>query len=300
MIDQQEFIAALQPDSMRVKPGTSVHHGDLDPGFTGNLTKSKAKTWLKLSIEKLAKYQDMLYAQNIYALLIILQARDAAGKDSTIKHVMSGLNPQGCQVFSFKSPSAEELDHDYLWRSFKALPERGRIGIFNRSYYEEVLVVRVHPDFLEKQQLPASAKGKNIWAQRFTEINNFEKYLVQNGVLVLKFYLNLSKTEQKKRFLKRIQQPEKHWKFSIADSQERHFWDDYTHAYDDLLTQTSTDWAPWHIIPADHKWFTRLAVAYFIYEKLKSLNLAYPKVSEKHKRMLLNAQDLLLNEAELG
>jgi PPK2 family polyphosphate:nucleotide phosphotransferase len=268
---------------------------DFDPDFTGNFKKRGAKAWLQTGIEQLAQYQDILYAQNIYALLIILQARDAAGKDSTIKHVMSGLNPQGCQVFSFKQPSAEELDHDYLWRSFKALPERGRIGIFNRSYYEEVLVVRVHPELLAKQQLPPAAKGKQIWQQRFEEINNFEKYLVNNGVLVLKFFLNVSQEEQKERFLDRINRPDKNWKFSMADVKERQFWDEYQHAYEEMFTHTSTDWAPWHIIPADHKWFTRLAVAYFIYEKLHSLDLAYPSVSDTHRRALLQAKEQLLH-----
>ena len=239
---------------------------------------------------------NILYAQNTYALLIVLQAMDAAGKDGTIKHVMSGVNPQGCQVFSFKSPSAEELDHDYLWRSFKALPERGNIGIFNRSYYEEVLIVRVHREILEKQQLPPEAKKKDIWERRFEEINNFEKYLVRNGIIVLKFFLNVSKSEQKKRFLDRINRPEKNWKFSVSDAKERGFWDDYQKAYEDIFNNTSTKWAPWYIIPADHKWFTRFTVANIICDKLKSLNLAYPTVSEEHKQELLKAKEMLENE----
>jgi len=222
---------------------------------------------------------------------------DAAGKDSTIKHVISGINPQGCQVFSFKQPSTEELDHDYLWRSFKALPERGRIGIFNRSYYEEVLVVRVHPELLTRQQLPPQAKEKHIWKQRFEEINNFEKYLVNNGIIVLKFFLNVSKDEQKSRFLERIERPEKNWKFSVSDVKERGYWDDYMKAYGEAMTATSTDWAPWHIIPADHKWFTRLAVAYFIDEKLRSLNLAYPEVEPNHLQRLQDAKVLLEQES---
>lgn len=221
---------------------------------------------------------------------------DAAGKDSTIKHVMSGINPQGCQVFSFKQPSAEELDHDYLWRSFKALPERGRIGIFNRSYYEEVLVVRVHPELLERQQLPPSSKGKNIWQQRFEEINNFERYLVDNGIIVLKFFLHVSKTEQKERFLKRINRPEKNWKFSLSDAQERKHWDAYMKAYEAAITHTSTPWAPWHVIPADKKWFTRLAVAYFIYEKMQALNLSYPEVEPDHLQRLKEAKFVLETE----
>lgn len=292
----EKFLSDLDPASMLVTPGTQVKLKNFDPAFTGGLKKRNAKAWLQTGIEQLAEYQDILYAQNIYALLIILQARDAAGKDSTIKHVMSGINPQGCQVFSFKQPSTEELDHDYLWRSFKALPERGRIGIFNRSYYEEVLVVRVHPDLLEKQQLPSSAKGKHIWQQRFEDINHFEKYLVNNGILVLKFFLNVSKAEQQKRFLDRIDRPDKNWKFSMADVEERQFWDAYQQAYEAMFTHTSTDWAPWHIIPADHKWFTRLAVAYFIYEKLHSLNLAYPTISQAHRDALAQAKAKLLQD----
>jgi PPK2 family polyphosphate:nucleotide phosphotransferase len=292
----KEFIAALDPERMLVKPGTRVKLKDFDPSFTGKFKKSEAKELLPVGIEQLTAFQDMLYAQNIYALLLIFQAMDAAGKDSTIKHVMSGINPQGCQVFSFKQPSTEELDHDYLWRSFKALPERGRIGIFNRSYYEEVLVVRVHPELLAKQQLPPAAKGKHIWQQRFEEIKNFEKYLVSNGILVLKFFLNVSKDEQKARFLERIDRPEKNWKFSVSDVQERGYWDDYMKAYEEAITHTSTDWAPWHIIPANHKWFTRLAVAYFIDEKLRSLNLAYPELEPDHLERLQEAKLLLENE----
>lgn len=221
---------------------------------------------------------------------------DAAGKDGTIKHVMSGVNPQGCQVFSFKTPSAEELDHDYLWRCFKCLPERGRIGIFNRSYYEETLAVRVHPEFLAKQQLPAESKGKGIWKRRFEEINNFEKYLVNNGIIVLKFFLNVSKEEQKNRFLERIEIPEKNWKLSPNDAKEREFWDDYMEAYEDLFNHTSTSWAPWHIIPADNKWFMRLAVADIICAKLKELDLKYPTVSDNQKQELLKVKEMLENE----
>lgn len=289
-------MAVISPDKMLVKPGTRVKLKDFDPSFTGKLKKSEAKELLPIGIEQLATFQDILYAQNIYALLLVFQAMDAAGKDSTIKHVMSGINPQGCQVFSFKQPSTEELDHDYLWRSFKALPERGRIGIFNRSYYEEVLIVRVHPELLQKQQLPPQAKHKQIWSQRFEEINNFEKYLVDNGIIVLKFFLNVSKEEQKKRFLERIDRPEKNWKFSVSDARERAHWNDYMQAYEDAITHTSTDWAPWHIIPADHKWFTRLAVAHFIEEKLRSLNLTYPEVEPHHMERLQEAKVLLENE----
>jgi PPK2 family polyphosphate:nucleotide phosphotransferase len=292
----KDFVAALGPENMVVKPGTKVRLQDFDPSFTGKLKKQEAKKLLPVGIQQLAEFQDKLYAQNIYALLLVFQAMDAAGKDSTIKHVMSGINPQGCQVFSFKQPSTEELDHDYLWRSFKALPERGRIGIFNRSYYEEVLVVRVHPELLDKQQLPPQAKGKHIWKQRFEEINNFEKYLVSNGIIVLKFFLNVSKDEQKSRFLERIERPEKNWKFSVSDVKERGYWDEYMKAYGEAMTATSTDWAPWHIIPADHKWFTRLAVAHFIDEKLRSLNLAYPEVEPDHLQRLQDAKVLLEQE----
>lgn len=296
MMNRQEFIEKLGSDLMVATPGKQIKLKDYDPTYTGQFTKAEAKELLGWGVEQLAGFQDTLYAQNIYALLIIFQAMDAAGKDSTIKHVMSGINPQGCQVFSFKQPSAEELDHDYLWRSFKALPERGRIGIFNRSYYEEVLVVRVHPEFLEQQQLPPEAKGKHIWQQRYEDINNFERYLTNNGILLLKFFLNVSKKEQKKRFLERIDRPEKNWKFSLSDARERGYWDDYMKAYEEAFTHTSTDWAPWHIIPADHKWFTRLAVASFIYEKLRSLNLAYPEIEPDHQQRLQEAKRLL--EAE--
>ena len=238
----------------------------------------------------------MLVELKDYSLLIIFQAMDAAGKDSTIKHVMSGVNPQGCQVFSFKSPSEEELDHDYLWRSMKSLPERGRIGIFNRSYYEELLIVRVHPEILKKQQLPNFPKGDQIWKQRFEEINNFENYLVNNGVIVLKFFLNVSKAMQRKRFLARIDSPEKHWKFSASDVKERAFWDDYMNAYEQVFNHTSTESAPWYIIPADRKWFTRLVVADIICTKLQELNLQYPQLSEEYKQQLSAAKKNL--EAE--
>lgn len=293
-----ESFLNLDPKHFIAQPNTKIRLKDFDPAYAANLHRKEIDVdgLLRTSVEGLAQYQDILYAQNTYALLVIFQAMDAAGKDGTIKHVMSGLNPQGCQVFSFKAPSAEELDHDYLWRSFRALPERGRIGIFNRSYYEEVLVARVHPEILEKQQLPEESKDEKIWQRRFAEINNFEKYLVDNGIIVLKFFLNVSKEEQKQRFLKRINLPEKNWKFSVNDVKERAFWDDYMQAFEDAFTHTSTEWAPWHIIPADHKWFTRLAVAHFIYEKMKSLNLKYPTVNEAHRQQLLQAKALLENE----
>jgi len=270
---------------------------DFPPDWTPKgLDKDKAEDLLKEGIETLADLQDKLYAQDTYALLVIIQAMDAAGKDGAIKHVMSGINPQGCQVFAFKGPSAEELDHDYLWRCMKCLPERGRIGIFNRSYYEEVLVVRVHPEILAKQKLPDQYKNSKIWKQRFEQINNFEQYLVQNGVEVVKIFLNVSRDEQKRRFLDRIEQPEKNWKFSLADAKERGSWDDYMSAYEDMIRHTSTKHAPWHVIPADNKWFARLAVAAVIGEKLKSLKLAYPEIDGQQKEALAEAREALEGE----
>jgi len=285
-------------DVLRVPSGKKINlKKDYDPDFTGKwVKKEEAKEALTEGIQILAEMQDKLWAQDQYALLIILQALDAAGKDSTIKHVMSGVNPQGVDVHSFKVPSGEELDHDYLWRNFKALPARGRIGIFNRSYYEEVLVVRVHPEFLAGQKLPPSLKDKNIWNRRFEEINNFEKYLVDNGIIVVKLFLYVSKEIQKERFLERTLEPEKNWKFSAADMKERAFWDDYMAAYEDMFNHTSTEWAPWYIVPANHKWFTRLAVAAVLYNTMKSLNLAYPTVSEEQKQALLVAKEELEHE----
>ena len=257
------------------------------PDYTGGFkNKDDALEKLEGDIQSIAELQDVLYAQDQYALLLIFQAMDAAGKDGAIKHVMSGLNPQGCQVYSFKAPSAEELDHDFLWRCMKALPERGRIGIFNRSYYEEVLVVRVHPEILEHEKLPAKSKGKELWKERYEEINAFEHYLVRNGIIVLKFFLNLSREEQKRRFLQRIEQPEKNWKFSVDDAIERKHWDEYMNAYEEALRHTSTRSAPWYVIPADHKWFTRVAVADVLRKTLKSMKLAYPAVSKVRKAEL--------------
>ncbi|WP_341525343.1 polyphosphate kinase 2 family protein [Nostoc sp. UHCC 0302] len=288
----------MNHDAFIVPPNSKISlRKNYDPAYKTQFhEKTDAATKLQADIERLANYQNILYAQNTNALLIIFQAMDAAGKDSTIKHVMSGVNPQGCQVFSFKGPSDEELDHDYLWRTTRALPERGRIGIFNRSYYEEVLVVRVHPEILAKQQLPQLPQGNQIWKQRFEEINNFEKYLVNNGVIILKFFLNVSKSEQKKRFLDRIDSPEKHWKFSANDVKERAFWDDYMRAYEEVFNHTSTECAPWYIIPADRKWFTRLVVADIICTKLQNLNLQYPTVTEEHKQQLLQAKSILEQE----
>jgi PPK2 family polyphosphate:nucleotide phosphotransferase len=287
----------MNHDHFLVPPGKKIQLKDYDPDYTGEFeNKEQAEVKLREDVLRLASYQDVLYAQNTYSLLIIFQAMDASGKDSTIKHVMSGVDPQGCQVFSFKSPSAEELDHDYLWRSMKSLPERGRIGIFNRSYYEEVLVVRVHPEILSAQQLPPEAKTGDIWQRRFEEINHFERYLTHNGIVVLKFFLHVSKEKQRDRFLKRINTPEKNWKFSLNDVKERKHWDDYMAAYEDAFNHTSTAEAPWYIIPADNKWFMRTAVADVIITKLASLNLSYPTVSETHRQNLLKAKEMLEKE----
>jgi PPK2 family polyphosphate:nucleotide phosphotransferase len=284
-VDHQHFLVSHH-QKIRLK--------DYDPAFTGEFKhKKEAKNKLAQDVERLAELQEVLYAQDIYALLLIFQAMDAAGKDSTIKHVMSGVNPQGCQVVSFKAPSPEELDHDYLWRCLRHLPERGRIGIFNRSYYEEVLVVRAHPELLARQKLPPETKGNDIWQERFEDINNFERYLARNGIVILKFFLNVSREEQTRRFLDRINQPEKHWKFAAADVEEQKYWADYMAAYEDLLNHTSTAWAPWYIIPADKKWFMRAAVADIIIAKLEELNLHYPTISDEQKQKLHRARQIL-------
>ena len=288
----------MNHDHFIVPPGGKIRLKDYDPGFTSHYkNKDEAAAKLRKDVKRLAKYQDVLYAQNTDALLIVLQAMDTAGKDGAIRHVMSGVNPQGTQVHSFKSPSDEELDHDFLWRSMKALPERGGIGIFNRSYYEEVLIVRVHPEVLARQRLPAKAKGKEIWKRRFNDINHFEKYLVGNGIAVLKFFLHLSKDEQKRRLLARIETPEKNWKYSLTDAKERTFWGDYMNAYEDALNHTSTAWAPWYVIPADNKWFTRTVVADVIIEKLKALKLNYPVVSDEHRQQLFESKQILEKES---
>jgi PPK2 family polyphosphate:nucleotide phosphotransferase len=272
---------------------------DYDPNLLpDNLGKELAKIKLQAGIELLSKLQDVLYAQNTYGVLVIFQAMDAAGKDSTIKHVMSGVNPQGCQVYNFKTPTDEDLDHDYLWRYSRCTPERGRIGIFNRSYYEEVLITRVHPDVLARQQLPNVPKNEKLWEQRFEEINQFEKYLKNNGVTTLKFFLNVSKLEQKKRFLDRINTPEKNWKFTMSDIEERQHWNDYQAVYEDVFSKTSTDVAPWYIIPANHKWYTRLVVGEIINQRLSELNLAYPIVSQEHQALLKTARMALESEID--
>jgi PPK2 family polyphosphate:nucleotide phosphotransferase len=269
---------------------------DVDPDDTLDLTsedKPRAKEALAMGIEALAELQDMLYAQDRWAVLLIFQAMDAAGKDGAIKHVMSGVNPQGCQVFSFKAPTSEDLDHDYLWRCMKCLPERGRIGIFNRSYYEETLVVRVHRDFLDKQKLPPELVTKDIWDARFRDIRNFERYLTGNGVAIRKFFLHVSNKEQKKRFLERIEEPEKNWKFSANDAKERQYWGDYMEAYEDMIQNTATKQAPWYVVPADNKWFTRVVVAAAVIEALASLDLHYPKVSQEKLKELAAAKRAL-------
>jgi PPK2 family polyphosphate:nucleotide phosphotransferase len=284
-------------DECVVPPGKSISLKNYDPGFKpSGLKKEDMKAAVEQGIKALAEEQDKLYAQNQYALLVVLQAMDAAGKDGTIKHVMSGVNPQGCQVSSFKAPSVTELDHDYLWRCARALPERGCIGIFNRSYYEEVLIAKVHPEVLDAQQLPPDLKDKGIWKRRYEEINNFEKYLVNNGIIVLKFFLNVSKEEQQRRFLERIELPDKNWKFSASDARERLRWGDYHQAYEDCFNSTSTKWAPWYVIPADHKPFTRLLVGYVIYETLVKLKLKYPAVTKNQKEQLVQAKEILLSE----
>jgi PPK2 family polyphosphate:nucleotide phosphotransferase len=285
----------MKYEQLLVPPGKKIKLSGYDPSFSGKFgSKEKRQQKLTEDIKTLSELQDVLYAQDTHALLLIFQAMDAAGKDGIIKHIMSGVNPQGCQVYAFKTPSPEELDHDYMWRSMKALPERGRIGIFNRSYYEEVLIVRVHPEILETQRFPPKErKDPDLWKHRYEDINNIEQYLVRNGIVILKFFLNVSKDEHKKRFLDRIDHPEKNWKFSFADIKERGYWDAYMKAYEEMLNATSTPWAPWHVIPADKKWFTRIAVADIVVSTLKSLNLQYPEVSDVHKRELQKAKNLL-------
>ncbi|MFY9983504.1 MAG: polyphosphate kinase 2 family protein [Chthoniobacterales bacterium] len=301
MIDLEKHLpkkCGFDPKKVVVTPGQTVALAkDFETDYTGTYKDKKdAEADLETNVQRLADQQDLLYASDTYALLILFQALDAAGKDGTIKHVMSGVNPQGCRVQSFKSPSAEELDHDYMWRTTRALPRRGQIGIFNRSYYEELLITRVHPEILAQQHLPPKVDKKNIWKQRFEDINNFERYLTNNGTVILKFFLNLSKAEQKRRFLKRIEEKEKNWKFSAPDIRERQFWPQYINAYEQVFTHTSTPWAPWFVIPADHKWFTRLCVSQVIVAALKSLDLHYPTVPAAKAQELEKAKQELLSE----
>src|ERR1700751_4742684 len=285
-------------EPFRVTKGKDFRLKDVDPNdtleFTKEEHKAQAKEALATGVMALAELQDKLYAQDKWAVLLIFQAMDGGGKDGAIKHVMSGVNPQGCEVYSFKSPSAEDLDHDYLWRCMKDLPNRGHIGIFNRSYYEEVLVVRVHPEFLAKQKLPPKLVGKNIWEERFEDIRNFEKYLSRNGIVVRKFFLHVSKKEQKRRFLERIENPAKNWKFSANDAAERDYWDDYMDCYEDLIRETATKETPWYVVPADNKWFTRVVVAAAVIEALAELKLAYPEVDDKKLKELAAAKQKLM------
>ena len=282
----------------RVEDGSGFELASVDPAGTAGIeSKRDARRWLERGRERLSELQELLYAQDRWSLLLIFQAIDAAGKDGAVEHVMSGVNPQGCQVFSFKAPSAEELDHDFLWRTTRCLPERGRIGIFNRSYYEEVLVVRVHPELLEKQKLPRRLVRGSIWEERFESIVAFERHLARNGVVILKFFLHLSREEQRQRFLARLDRPEKHWKFSPADVRERRHWDDYQRAYEQMIRATATPEAPWMVVPADHKWFTRLAVAAAVVEALEGLELAFPAVAEHARAELAAARAELEGEA---
>lgn len=281
----------------RVTKGKKFRLKDVDPGDTGELKsgdKPRAKEALETGVQALAELQDVLYAQDRWSVLLVFQAMDAAGKDGTIKHVMSGVNPQGCQVSSFKAPTSTDLDHDYLWRCVKELPERGRIGIFNRSYYEETLIVRVHPEFLAGQKLPEECVTKHIWDDRFEDIRGFERYLRRNGTIVLKFFLHVSKEEQQQRFLARLDLPEKNWKFSAGDAKERGFWDDYMKAYEETIRATATEDSPWYVVPADNKWFTRVVVAAAIIDALAKLDLHYPKVNAAKKKELAESRKLLV------
>jgi PPK2 family polyphosphate:nucleotide phosphotransferase len=302
-MDSKELIKRARSFSRpyRVTDGKGFKLSGVDPADTrglGSKDKPRAKQALAEGIDVLREMQEKLYAQDRWAVLLMFQAMDAAGKDGAIKHVMSGVNPQGCQVFSFKKPSSEEMDHDFLWRCMKRLPERGRIGVFNRSYYEETLVVRVHPQILAGQKIPQKLVTKNIWKQRFEDIRGFERYLARNGVAICKFFLHVSKEEQLERFMSRLNEPEKHWKFSEADLEERGYWDDYQRAYQDMIRNTATKHAPWYVIPADHKWFTRLVVAAAMIDTMAGLDLAFPKIDAKKKREVEAAKATLTRQAK--
>jgi PPK2 family polyphosphate:nucleotide phosphotransferase len=284
--------ASKLSDPYRVNHGKKFQLKDFDPASTAHVhSKEHAQELLDKGLTEMSDLQDKLYAQDRWSVLIILQGMDAAGKDGLIKHVMSGVNPQGCQVYSFKQPSVEEMNHDYMWRSNRSLPQRGHIGIFNRSYYEELLVVRVHPDILKNERLPEELITKNIWQDRYEDIRNSERYLARNGTVVRKFFLNISKKEQKKRFLERLDNPEKNWKFSSADVRERQFWDKYMDAYEEMIAGTSTKHAPWYVVPADNKWYTRLVVAAAIVDALGELKLAYPQISAEQRKQLAAARE---------
>ena len=294
--------AARFAEPFCITDGSRFRLKDIDPKNTLDLSaedRPRAKAALVSGVEVLTELQDILYAQDRWSVLLIFQAMDAAGKDGAIKHVMSGINPQGCQVFSFKAPTSDDLDHDYLWRCMKCLPERGRIGIFNRSYYEETLVVRVHPELLEKQKLPEKSVKKGLWKNRFEEICNFERYLTRNGTLVRKFFLHVSKGEQKKRFLERLEDPDKNWKFSANDASEREYWTDYMDAYEQTIRNTATEDAPWYVIPADNKWFTRVVVAAAVVGALSSLDLEYPKVGKKKREELEIVRQALIGAKDV-
>jgi len=290
-------------EQCRVPPNKRFRLADHDPAWAGNPNvpkahrKKLAERLLSEDVSELSNAQELLYASDTYSVLMVLQAMDAAGKDGTIRHVMSGVNPQGCEVYSFKQPSAKELEHDFLWRCNKALPERGRIGIFNRSYYEEVLVVRVHPELLANQRIPNAKAGKELWQARFEDINAFERHLTRNGTKIVKIFLNVSKEEQRRRFLDRIEKPEKHWKFSASDVKERAYWEDYQQAYESMIEATSTEWAPWHVVPADHKWVSRAIVANLLVNTINDLGLSYPETSAEKKLMIEQSREHLLNEA---
>lgn len=293
----------MQKDVLKrilVKPGEKHKVSDFETNYTASLTKEKSNNLLEENIQELAVLQDKLYAQDRYSVLVIFQAMDAAGKDGTVKHVMSGINPQGCQVYSFKQPSAEELDHDYLWRIYKCLPERGRIGIFNRSQYEDVLVAKVHPSIVLNGKLPQISKIEDItdkfWKKRYRQINDLERHLTENGTIIIKFFLNVSKEEQEKRFLERLNDESKNWKFSSSDIKEREYWDDYMKAYSDMLTHTSTEDAPWYVIPADNKWFMRYVVGEIICDRLRKIDLHYPIVSDAAKIEIENAKKALSDD----
>jgi PPK2 family polyphosphate:nucleotide phosphotransferase len=294
-------------EQLVVKPGTSAGLADRDPGWAAGMDyedlskkdlKARAEAVLARHVEELSAAQELLWASDTHALLVVFQAMDAAGKDSAIKHVMSGVNPQGVQVVSFKQPSAEELDHDFLWRISKAVPERGRIGIFNRSHYEEVVAVRVHPEWLERQRVPAGTRGPKSWEERYEDINAFERHLDRNGTKIVKLFLHVSKAKQKKRFLARLDEPHKEWKFNAGDLAERAHWDDYMTAYEDALTATSTPWAPWYVIPADRKWLTRALVAAILVDTVQALGLRWPEVSEEQRKADAEARRQLEAEAE--
>jgi PPK2 family polyphosphate:nucleotide phosphotransferase len=297
---RKEILNRIQKyvDPFRITKGKGFRLKDFDPGDTCGLEldKGEAAELLQRGTAWLAEEQEMLYAQDRWSLLLVFQAMDAAGKDSTIKHVMSGINPQGCQVFSFKQPSTEDLDHDFMWRCVRHMPERGRIGIFNRSYYEEVLVVRVHPEILKGQKLPPPLVGKGIWDERLADIAHFEDYATRQGTKILKFFLHVSRKEQKKRFLERLDQPEKNWKFSASDVREREFWSDYMQAFEEAIRATASKHAPWFVVPADHKWFTRLLVAAAIVDAVEDLGLTYPKVDPARKKELAAARAALARE----